>query len=173
MSFNSDQLDAFMEIARLQSFSKAARYLSVSQPALSQRVQKLEESLRTTLIIRDPLGIKLTDAGHKLLRYCSLRQDLEKNILADISIEQPSSLLSGTVRVAGFSSVMRSVIIPSIDGLFHEGGNIRLEVLIREFSELSPLLRTAQTDFVVSQQPIPFENVESILLGHDGRFHSC
>jgi DNA-binding transcriptional LysR family regulator len=46
------QLQAFLAVARLRSFSSAARGLGVSRPAVSQAVRQLEEQLRVVLPLR-------------------------------------------------------------------------------------------------------------------------
>ncbi len=63
------QIDCFMEVAKYQSFSKAASHMFVSQPAVSKQVSLLEKSLSLTLIDRTPTGIQLTEAGKLFYRY--------------------------------------------------------------------------------------------------------
>src|SRR3981189_206239 len=61
------QLEAFSEVARLGNVSRAADTLSVTQPALSARLQGLERELGVELFVRAPRGMTLTDAGRALL----------------------------------------------------------------------------------------------------------
>src|SRR5882672_6317456 len=61
------QLQAFLTVARVQSFSGAARELGVSRSAVSQAVQQLEEQLRVVLLIRTTRSVALTDAGKRLV----------------------------------------------------------------------------------------------------------
>lgn len=56
----------FHEVAKLKSFSRAARSLRVSQPALSQMVALLEESLGKRLLERSTRHVELTVAGRVL-----------------------------------------------------------------------------------------------------------
>ena len=58
----------FIYVARLRSFSKAARALDMAQPAVSRQVQALEEDLRTPLLFRTTRGVEPTEAGALLLR---------------------------------------------------------------------------------------------------------
>ena len=60
-------LQAFIAVARHQSFSKASETLFVTQPAVSKRVASLEEQLGTKLFNRINRQISLTEAGRKLL----------------------------------------------------------------------------------------------------------
>lgn len=59
----------FIAVANHLSFTRAAAALHVSQPALSQQVRQLEESLGTTLFDRSGRTTRLTDAGEVYLRY--------------------------------------------------------------------------------------------------------
>ncbi|TQF12893.1 LysR family transcriptional regulator [Myxococcus llanfairpwllgwyngyllgogerychwyrndrobwllllantysiliogogogochensis] len=61
------QLQVFLVVARLKSFSAAARELSVSPAAVSQSVRQLEAQLRVVLFARTTRSMALTDAGRRLL----------------------------------------------------------------------------------------------------------
>jgi len=57
------QLQYFLRIAELRSFSKAAAYLHVAQPALGLQIRKLEEELGVKLLNRHSRGVIPTEAG--------------------------------------------------------------------------------------------------------------
>jgi DNA-binding transcriptional LysR family regulator len=61
------QLQAFLVVARLRSFSGAARELGVSRSAVSQAVRQLEEQLRVGLLVRTTRSVSLTDGGRRLV----------------------------------------------------------------------------------------------------------
>ncbi len=83
---NLDYLVTFRQLVRLGSFSAVAKDLSISQPAVSFQIQKLEADLGTVLIDRSQKKLKLTDAGLRLLDFASvvarehtkLENDLDK-----------------------------------------------------------------------------------------------
>jgi len=60
-------LQAFIAVARYESFSKASDQLFITQPAVSKRVASLEEELGTKLFNRIARQISLTEAGKQLL----------------------------------------------------------------------------------------------------------
>lgn len=60
------ELHAFHSAARCESFTRAAQELKLTQPALSQKIKRLEELLGTRLFIRRYRGVALTDAGQQL-----------------------------------------------------------------------------------------------------------
>ncbi len=57
------QLQVFLTVARLRSFSSAARELGVSTSAVSQAVKQLEHQLRVVLLTRTTRSVSPTDAG--------------------------------------------------------------------------------------------------------------
>lgn len=63
------QLEYFVRVAELGSFTKAAIALDVAQPALSRQVRLLEVELRQTLLTRNGRGATPTEAGQLLLAH--------------------------------------------------------------------------------------------------------
>ena len=168
MSLSSSQLDAFIAVAQELSFTKAALKLHVTQSALSQRILNLEDELETTLFIREKSGLNLTEIGLELLRHCQTRSLLEDNFLS--TIKSKTNSLSGTLRIAGFSSVMRSVILPSLGNILRENPEMRSSFLIREFRDLPGLLKRSEVDFVITDRVLDLAPIESRLLGYEENF---
>lgn len=63
------QLEYFVRVAELGSFTRASRFLGVAQSALSRQVRFLEVALRQNLLIRNGRGVTTTDAGRLLLDH--------------------------------------------------------------------------------------------------------
>lgn len=166
MSLSSAQLDAFYEVARASSFSKAARNLFVTQSALSQRIKKLEDELGTSLLVRETSGVRLTAAGEELIRYCKNRQELESEYLERVNRPKSNSI-TGIIRVGGYSTVTRSVILTSLSHLLVNHHDVRAEVTTKEMRELPRLLRNGEVDFVLLDHAIEKEGIESIVLGFE------
>lgn len=68
-SLDTDLLRAFVTVADLQSFTRAAGLLHVTQSGISLQIRRLEEALETRLLDRGPRGIRLTAAGEAFLVY--------------------------------------------------------------------------------------------------------
>ena len=71
MDINLEQYRVFYQVSRHGSITAAAKVLCVSQPAVSQSLQHLEESLGCELFVRTPKGVRLTQAGELLDHYVS------------------------------------------------------------------------------------------------------
>lgn len=159
---SSIQLDAFVAVARLGSFSKAAKHLRVTQSALSQRISNLEGELGASLFLREKKNILITEIGKKLLRYCQSRNDLETEFREELK-HTPG--LGGVVRIAGFSSITRSLMLPAIAPLIRDNPSLHLELLSRELHEILNLLRYTHVDFAILDRPVDQANIESHFLG--------
>ena len=66
------RLKVFAEVARLGSFTAAARALGVSQPAVSQNISELERFAGTRLLYRSRGGVELTARGRQMLASAHL-----------------------------------------------------------------------------------------------------
>ncbi len=78
------QLRRFVAVAEQRNISKAARELSISQPALSRSVHALEEEVGTALFLRTAQGLNLTKAGSVLLRQAREMLAIETRALQEI-----------------------------------------------------------------------------------------
>lgn len=92
-------LQAFIEVARKESFSLASETLFITQPAISKRIAGLEEDLGTKLFNRISRKVTLTDAGKKLLpKAKELVEELNdmRRYATSLSDEIKGELLIGT-----------------------------------------------------------------------------
>jgi LysR family nitrogen assimilation transcriptional regulator len=63
------QLKYFVRVTELGSFSKAAAFLKIAQPALSRQIRNLELEHKEALLIRNGRGVEPTEAGNRLLEH--------------------------------------------------------------------------------------------------------
>lgn len=166
MSLASHQLDAFLAVCRTQNFTQAAEALHVTQSALSQRIKNLEEELGATLFTRDPQGARATEVGERLLRYCQAKEGLESEFLENLKSNKPGEL-RGTLRLAAFSSISRSVILPAVRKLVVKHDSLHLDLQVAELSEIPSHLFSGRADFVFVNEPISRYGVANRLLGYE------
>lgn len=164
MGLSTTQLEAFLAVSQTLNFTLAAEKLHVTQSALSQRIINLESELGTTLLIRDRAGIRLTEVGSALVRYCQVKNSFEEEFLSSIR-SQDKAVLSGTIRVGGFSTVTNSVILPSLSSLLKQNTKMKLQLVSREWSDLFSLLKRGEIDYLVSDDQMNRDEFERILLG--------
>jgi len=123
-----EHLKTFHRVALTGSFTKAARSLNLSQPAVSQHIQLLEHSLGIVLLDRQGRKIRPTKEGEVLL-YCT---DRLFNLYEEIKnlLEAQNSLKHGRIAV-GSSNVMGTYYLPQIIKLYNDqypGINIDLRL---------------------------------------------
>ncbi|MBU0741147.1 LysR family transcriptional regulator [bacterium] len=166
MHLSTSQLEAFHTAAKLESFTKAASRLHLTQSALSQRIRKLEDGLETCLFVRAPGGIRLTEAGQRLLQYCRDRETLDTGLAGDLGGAAEGGL-SGALRIAGYSSVMRSAVVPALGPLLRGNPGVHCEFFVREMGELPGMLKRAEAEFVVVDRALDWRDVITHTLGRE------
>ena len=109
MDVEFSELNAFVVLARELHFRKAAERLFLSQPALSKKIQRLEEKLKGSLFVRSRRKVFLTDAGRRFLpRATKLLQDAEDAVRETQAAVEGRA---GTLRI-GFVIASVSDILP-------------------------------------------------------------
>ena len=76
----SDSLKVFITVANTKNFSKAAKVLNLTQPAISFQIQTLEQYYQTMLFDRVNRHVKLTESGELLLEYALSMNDLQAEL---------------------------------------------------------------------------------------------
>ena len=111
------ELESFVTIAKVKSFSKAASQLFLTQPALSNHISKLEKELGITLFERNNKKTELTPAGQ--LFYVSAIEILNQRENALLKLEKYQGKIEGLLQVAT-SSVPGQYVLPDILVGFHK-----------------------------------------------------
>ena len=165
MKIDSSLIEAFVLCSESESISIGAKSLGITQSAMTQRIQRLEERLGSSLIIRQKSGLTLTEAGTKLLRYAKVAAQLELETLAEIDAFQDE--LSGTIRIAAFSSILRSAIIPALTSFLIDNKKVSIEFKSYEVIELENVLMRGGADFVVADYRFQKGGIAETLLGNE------
>src|SRR4029077_4801253 len=166
-------LSYFVRIAELGSITRAAAHLHVAQPALTRHVQRLEDELNVSLFTRANRGVRLTEAGEKLL-------DSATRILRDVKrtgdeSRRQAAHPSGRI-ILGIPPTLCPILVPElfirmrsdfplVELKVMHAGMVRLEAFLIDgrvdialFSELSRSrlivsTRLAQEEMVLVTRP--------------------
>lgn len=147
---NLNRLIMLREVAAKKTIASAAEALFMSPSAVSQQMSVLEREAGVPLLERHGRGVRLTDAGRRLV------SDTE-NILADIE-EAEAHLALGTagivghLRVSAFPTAARSVFIPVLVRLAKEHPNLRISMVDLEPEESIPALKVRELDLVLTYE---------------------
>jgi DNA-binding transcriptional LysR family regulator len=124
------QLQAFLAVARLRSFSRAARELGVSRSAVSQSVRQLEEQLRVVLLARTTRSVSLTDSGRRLVDGAGPSLGQVVAALAEVSA-QPGEAVD-RVRLSVPRAAVPFVIDPVLPAFRARHPRIEVEVTVED-----------------------------------------
>jgi LysR family nitrogen assimilation transcriptional regulator len=111
---NLKQLEYFVQVAEIGSFSKAAVVLDIAQPALSRHIRGLETELNTYLFVRNGRGVALTEPGRRLFDHsvAILRRVEQAREDMGASRDEPS----GQVTIALPPSAGRQLTVALVEG---------------------------------------------------------
>jgi DNA-binding transcriptional LysR family regulator len=165
MNISREHIGAFLALVRKNTFSAAAESLNLTQAAFSIRIQRLEDELQSTLVIRNKSGISLTEAGKKFLNYSEMIENLENEFLNDF--KESKGKLKGTIRIGTFSTIGRSIVMPAFSQFMRVQDEVSFSYLMREISELPNLLTSSEIDFLFLDYPLKKEGIESVYLGDE------
>lgn len=114
-----DQTDweILRNIVREKSMVKVAERMFLSQPAVSYRLNRMEEEFGKTLFSRTNKGISLTSAGERLYNYAEFMVQYNQKILSDVTGEDAQ--LSGSLDIGTTENFLCSSLIHQIQD-FHE-----------------------------------------------------
>jgi DNA-binding transcriptional LysR family regulator len=123
-------LHVFLAVARLRSFSGAARELAVSPSAVSQAVRQLEEELHIVLLTRTTRSVSLTDAGRRLAEAAGPALGQALTALTELSA-QPGELV-GRLRLSVPRVAVPFVLAPVLPAFCARHPRIEVEVVVEE-----------------------------------------
>lgn len=144
------QLRAFLEIARLGNFTRAAYELHISQSALTMQIQQLESHLDTQLFDRNRRHVSLTPQGLELLpQIQNIVADIEELIIQARDSSDPKR---GTVTVAAVPSLAAGLLPRAIYRLHQDYPRITIRIRDAVAAQVSEMTRNGEVDFGVGSQ---------------------
>ena len=158
------KLLTFIELSKVNSFSKTAKILNLTQPAVSQHIKQLEQEYGTKLIIRSNNSISLTKEGEIVLKYALRIQSL----YASMNRKIKDSKKYITDLTIGITHTSESNIAPEIMARYSEknsGSHIR--IISDDIKNLYEKLNNYQIDLAIIEGKIINKKFSSILLGTD------
>ncbi|MDN8002573.1 LysR family transcriptional regulator [Burkholderia multivorans] len=137
MKVENSELEAFVAVAELGTFHRAAEKLHLTQPGLSRRIQKLEQALGVELFQRTTRSVTLTGVGRQFLPMA--REQIAQLGMMLSSIQEIAEKRYGKVRVSSIPTVVAQ-LLPKV---------------LRQYAEKYPLIGVqildGNHDFVLSQ----------------------
>lgn len=135
-----NQIEAFVAVAQMGSFTRATHVLHLSQPAISRRIQLLEQELGVSLFERVREGIVLTGAGQTFLRHAQrVMSSVQDSIEA---VRELQSQAQGTVKLAMVGTLASTDFSHRLIRFRENYPTVQLQLRTALSSEVSDLVRS-------------------------------
>lgn len=154
-------LEAFLQVARQRSFTRAAAALFLTQPSVTARIQALEQEIGQPLFERRGRTVRLTEAGEAFLPYAQRALELiQEGTSAAREIEG-----RGTVLVGATVSAATAILPDLLEAFRRERPAARVVVRYGHSNEVVEMLRDGLADvgFVVRPLHEPLISMEPLL----------
>ncbi|WP_137957269.1 LysR substrate-binding domain-containing protein [Burkholderia sp. 4M9327F10] len=142
---DSSLLRAFVTVVETGAVSAAAMRLARTQAAVSMQLRRLEEEVGQRLLERSPRGVRLTDAGHRLLPYAHTILGAGADARRALSAEQ----VAGTVRLGLLEDIAVGRLPHALRRFSSAYPQVALEIVVDGSEALSQRLGEGSLDVVV------------------------
>ncbi|WP_155593087.1 LysR family transcriptional regulator [Lysinibacillus cavernae] len=147
-----DLYRVFCVVAKNNSFSRAAKDLYMTQPAVSQAMMQLEKELGTRLFNRTPKGVTLTTEGSLLFEYTNSALGLldagEEKLL------EFKNLTTGQLKIGVGDTISRFFLMPYLEAFHTMYPSIKLQMLNGTTSEICNFIKSGEVDIGFCNFPI-------------------
>lgn len=138
------RLKVFQSVVRNQSFTRAAKELKISQPAISKHIQELESLYQVQLLERNGSQLKITPAGELLLSHSDRILDAFEWLNYDMN--RLTNKHKGSLRLGASSTLTQYVLPPIIASFIKKFPEIKLSVINGNSQEIETALLKKKID---------------------------
>lgn len=148
----------FCEVAKCKSFSKAAKSLYMTQPAVSQSIMQLESELDVRLFTRTSKGVSLTSEGEILFEYASSAINLID--VGEKKLMETRNLLAGELQIGVGDTISRYYLLPYLERFHNDYPHIKLKIINRTTTKLCDKIKSGTIDMAICNLPIQDSSIE-------------
>ena len=158
------KLYSLIEIVQTGSFTRAAERLSLTQPAVSQHIRLLEESIGAKIFDRSHNELRLTREGELLLRYAKRMLALYHNLEQALKEEKGriSSLTVGITHTAESNAIAESLASYATSQ-----GDLTIRVITDSVQNLRTMLKNYELDFMIAEGRVAGSSLNHLMLDTD------
>ena len=161
-------LRSFLAVAREGNVTRAAHQLHITQPALSRQLAELEREVGCELLVREPRGVTLTDAGMLLRKRADEIVSLADR--TERELRSPVAEVEGDVCVGGGESRAMALVARVATGISLEHPGVRLRIHSGNGADVTERIEKGLLDFGVVFGDSPGERYETLRLPHEDRW---
>ncbi len=144
-------LETFVWVATLGSFRGAAAKLNTTQPAVSQRIAQLEDSLGTRLLKRENRSVTLTPSGRELMGYAERLLSLRAEMLSAVGERHA---FRGVFRLGVAETIVHTWLPRFIERVHAAYPRLELEIEVDISPNLRDRLMAQEIDLAFRVDPI-------------------
>lgn len=162
MGINLEYYKVFYYVAKYKKISLAAEKLFVSQPAVTQTIQKLEEQLNSNLFVRTRTGIELTETGKMLYDFTNKSIEILEN--SEYRFSKYENLEEGTIKIRTGSNIAKLILYDALEKFGKDYPNIKIEIATGAPNQSIEMLHSGEIDMVLLYLPynIEYNNLQTI-----------
>jgi DNA-binding transcriptional LysR family regulator len=149
---NFEYYKIFYYVAKLKSITRAAEELYITQPAVSQVIKQLENTLGGNLFYRSSKGVKLTPEGEILYTYIS--RGYEYMALGESKFKELLTLEAGEIRIGASDMTLRYYLLPFLEEFHKLYPKVKVKVTNLPTPETLEYLKQGKIDFGVVSEPL-------------------
>ena len=147
MSVSFDSYKTFYYVARLGSFTEAAKALYVTQPTVTHAIQMLEQELDCVLFQRSRKGVSLPPEAAML--YEHVRAACEHIFEAESALKAKKKLLEGQVRIGASETTLHFFLLPFLKEFKTLHPGVKIKVSNSSTPTALAALRSGHIDFAI------------------------
>jgi DNA-binding transcriptional LysR family regulator len=160
-----DQLEIFLEVARLSSFSRAAEKRFRTQPAISSQIRALEEEVGARLLDRSGGRVSVTAAGKLFFKYAEETIERRKTILTEIA--ETERVPRGEI-VVGANEGTCLHILPEVFAQFkRDYPNVSVSIKRSDYARILDSILENAVDFGFVSLPVNDNRLEAQMIHRD------
>ena len=149
---NLEAYKVFYYVAKCGSVTKAAGELSISQPAVSQAIKQLENTLDAALFHRAAKGVRLTSEGELLYSYVA--KGYEQIEMGVKKVHQMQNMELGEVRIGASDMTLQFYLLPYLEAFHDAFPQIKVTVTNAPTPETLKHLQDGKIDFGIISTPV-------------------
>lgn len=160
---NATWLETFTVLSELDSFTRAAARLNMTQPGVSQHVKKLEQQVGQPLLVRHGKSFSLTEAGSALAALGRRRQAEEEALRQELGQDDP---LRGRVRIA-CPGGLAVLIYRAVEAHLAQAPGLMLSLQAAPQAAIEAQLLAGELDFAILHRKLEAPRLAAEPLGRD------
>lgn len=152
MAISQNDIRYFLETCKTQNISQAAANLNISQPSVSQAIQKLEHDIGAPLFIRSKNGVKLTQSGKSFFTKSAELMQLWDSIKEDAHAYKTE--ITGRYDLGAHSSMTLNILTEALANLMQQHAKLQINLKHKRSKDIVDDILNLKLDMGLAVNPM-------------------